>query len=130
MSKKQEFIKLVEHALGCMEVHPVPDEIMSEQAYNDALAYFEVLKNDTKGDKPQFTDNGKLVLKYMQDEHTNYQNMFKSREIAEGIFISSRSVSGSIRKLVTDGYVEKMGRDPVIYSLTDLGKEVNLDESN
>jgi DNA-binding HxlR family transcriptional regulator len=35
-------------------------------------------------------------------------------------------VSGAIRKLVTDGYVEKVGQDPVIYTLTELGKSVEI----
>jgi DNA-binding PadR family transcriptional regulator len=28
-----------------------------------------------------------------------------------------------MRKLVTDGYVEKSDDSPIVYSLTDLGKE-------
>jgi DNA-binding HxlR family transcriptional regulator len=43
------------------------------------------------------------------------------------MMISSRSVSGSIRKLVTDGFVEKVSTDPVLYALTDKGNEVTID---
>jgi hypothetical protein len=32
-----------------------------------------------------------------------------------------------MRKLVTDGYVEKIGQDPVVYSLTDNGKNIEID---
>jgi predicted transcriptional regulator len=53
--------------------------------------------------------------------------MFKAKDIAEGLFISSRAVSGAIRKLVTDGYVEKVGQDPTIYSITDKGKNIKID---
>ena len=49
------------------------------------------------------------------------------RDIAEGVFISSRSVAGSMRKLVNDGYVDKLSGEPAIYSLTNKGKEVKLD---
>jgi predicted transcriptional regulator len=52
--------------------------------------------------------------------------MWKARDIAEGLFISSRAVSGAMRKLVTDGFVEKVGEDPVVYSLTDLGKTIEI----
>ena len=52
--------------------------------------------------------------------------MWKAKDIAEGLFISSRGVSGAMRKLVTDGYVEKVGQDPVIYSLTEKGKIVEI----
>ena len=43
------------------------------------------------------------------------------------MFISSRTVSGSIRKLVNDGFVEKVGQDPVIYSITEQGKNIKID---
>ena len=36
--------------------------------------------------------------------------------------ISSRGASGAMRKLVNDGVCEKLGQDPVIYSLTEKGK--------
>jgi hypothetical protein len=29
---------------------------------------------------------------------------------------------------VTDGYVEKIGQDPVMYLLTEKGKKVNIEE--
>jgi predicted transcriptional regulator len=51
----------------------------------------------------------------------------EGRDIAEGLFINSRAVSGAMRKLVTDGYVEKIGQDPVVYSLTDNGKNIEID---
>ena len=63
----------------------------------------------------------------MKDNADGVSNMFKAKDIAEGIFVSSRSVSGAIRKLVTDGFVEKVGQDPIIYSVTALGKEVVID---
>jgi Mn-dependent DtxR family transcriptional regulator len=54
--------------------------------------------------------------------------MWKSRDIAEGLFISSRSVSGAKRKLVTDGFVEKIGQDPAVYSLTENGKNIKIED--
>ena len=73
-----------------------------------------------------FTDNGKLILKYLQDNVQ--ETMWKARDVAEGLFISSRAVSGAMRKLVSDGYVEKMGQDPVIYSLTEKGKNIKIED--
>lgn len=55
--------------------------------------------------------------------------MWKAKDIAEGLFVSSRTVSGSIRKLVTDGFVEKVSQDPVIYSITEKGKNINIEEN-
>lgn len=127
MNKKELFIRVVDLALSSMEVHPVEDGDMTEEEFKEAMTYFEALKTEKTVEKPRFTDNGKLILKYMQDEHEKYNNMFKAREIAEGIFIQSRSVSGSIRKLVTDGYVEKIGADPVVYALTEEGKTTTVE---
>jgi predicted transcriptional regulator len=53
--------------------------------------------------------------------------MWKARDIAEGLFISSRGVSGALRKLVNDGFCEKVGQDPVVYALTEKGKNFVID---
>ena len=118
MNKKEAFVKMVEELLDGQDT----------SKYADAIAYFETFKSDkkAKGDKPKFTDNGKLILRTMIENQGEKQNLFKARDIAELAFISSRSVSGSIRKLITDGYVDKMGQDPIIYTLTDEGKSVEL----
>ena len=76
------------------------------------------------GEKPLFTDNGKLILKHLQDNQD--VPMWKAKDIAEGLFISSRAVSGAMRKLVSDGFVEKVGQDPVIYTLTENGKTIEI----
>ena len=36
--------------------------------------------------------------------------------------------SEELRKLVDDGYVEKIGKDPIVYRLTEQGKNINLEE--
>ena len=79
-------------------------------------------ESDTAAD---LTDKNKTILKWMQENVTNYNNVFNAKQIGDGLFMSGRSVSGSIRKLVTLGYVEKQGKDPVCYSLTDNGKKLD-----
>ena len=117
MSKKQEFIKYVnELIIAAPDVEPNEDA----KLYWDAFCGL-----DENGEKPMFTDNGKLILKYLQEHQET--PMWKARDIAEGLFISSRAVSGAMRKLVTDGFVEKVGQDPVIYSLTDNGKNIDIE---
>ena len=116
---KQEFIDFLN---ALMEAAPdVANKMMtpSVQAYIDSLS-------DTKSDKPVLTDNGKQILLYMQ-EHQDTP-MFKAREIAEGLFVSPRGVSGSLRKLVNDGFAEKMGENPVIYALTEKGKNFVIED--
>lgn len=115
MSKKQEFIKYVEMAI---DAYPV-------EMNDEARLYWEAFKGKDNPNKPIFTDNGKLILKYIQDNPE--VTLWKSRDIAEGLFISSRTVSGAMRKLVEDGYVEKMSQDPVIYAITEKGKNIIID---
>ena len=119
MSKKQDFIKEIEGLLNSIGNY----EWQSE----GAKIYWDALRTSKEVEKPLFTDNGKMILKYLQD-HQDI-NMWKAKDIAEGICISSRSVSGAIRKLITDGFVEKIGQNPVIYSITENGKNVNLEEN-
>lgn len=116
MSKKQEFIKFVE-----MAINAYPQEMNEE-----ARIYWEAFKGKEEVDKPLFTDNGKLILRYLQDNLTT--EMWKARDIAEGLFVSSRTVGGAMRKLCTDGYVEKIGQDPVVYALTEKGKEIVIED--
>lgn len=116
MSKREEFIEMVEKL--------IEDAVLD--GYEGALEYFEMFKAVKETEKPKFTENGKKVIQFMKDNQEKYSNMFKAKEIGEGLFISSRGASGALRKLVTDGYVEKMGEDPVVYTLTKLGIDIKL----
>ena len=114
MSLKQDFINYVE---GNFSNNPMPDNLVE---------YWEKFKGvKGEGEKPLFTENGKQILTYLQ-EHSDVE-IWKSRDIAEGLLISSRSISGALRKLVADGFVEKVGQDPIIYSITEKGKEIKID---
>lgn len=120
MSKKQEFIKFVEEV---MDTAHITEADMPE---NVKLYWNVLLASSLEVDKPLFTDNGKLIMKFLQDHQET--PMWKARDVAEGLFISSRAVSGAMRKLVTDGFVEKVGQDPVIYSITEKGKNIDIEK--
>lgn len=119
MSKKEEFISFLDTLL---ENNPTAVRNMSD----NVKTYIEALKGGKSEDKPPFTDNGKLILKHMQHVCGTVP-ILRAKDIADGLNIQSRAVSGSIRKLVTDGYVEKVGQDPVIYALTEKGKNITID---
>ena len=121
MTKKEKFIELVETGFEAIDID------MNNPDIADAMAYWEAFKGKKEIEKPEFTDNGKLILKYLQDHATDIP-MAKAKDIGEGLFVSSRVVSGAIRKLVTDGYVEKIGQDPVVYAITNKGKEVKFED--
>lgn len=120
MTKKEAFINEVIALTG-----DAPEKVFT----SDALDFWNGLQISGDSGRPQFTENGRLVLDYMQKEKGTYNNLFKAKEIGEGLGISSRTASGAMRKLVTDGYVEKVGENPVVYSLTTLGTEANPNEA-
>jgi len=109
-----EFLhKLIEH-----------DKKYSESITTKEIeAYIKILE-DSEEEKPEITDNGKNILKYMQD---NDVKIGKAKDIANGLGMSSRAVSGSLRKLVTDGFVEKVSKDPAVYAITEKGKNYKID---
>ena len=112
MSNKQEFIQFVEKFVTDMP--------------EGAQRNFEAMKSVPEKEKPIFTDGGKQILKYLQENHSDGESVM-AKAIAEGMGVSSRSVSGAIRKLVNDGFVEKVSTDPVLYSITAKGIEVTID---
>ena len=116
MSKKEKFVKAVQEALF--------DKVDLTEMDPDVVACWEAFKGKEEADKPMFTDNGKIILKYLQDNPDI--TSAKAKDIGEGLFISSRAVSGAIRKLVNDGFVEKIGQDPVLYSITEKGKTIEI----
>lgn len=117
MNKKQEFINWIKDLINQTNT-TIPEDIKD---YWEAFC----VTNDEKS-KPLITDSGKVILKYLQDYSED--RMLKSRDIAEGLFISPRGVSGAMRKLVTDGFVEKLGDSPSVYKLTNKGKEFIIED--
>ena len=115
---KQEFI---DYLNALMEAAP---DVVKEKMNNKVKAYIDALI-DKKGEKPALTDNGKMVLKYLQNAEPG---LYKAKDIADGLFVASRNVSGAMRKLVADGFVEKMGESPVLYSITEKGKEFIIED--
>lgn len=120
MSKKSEFLKFLNELLVT-----APEETINKMS-DDVKKYIEFLTKENDIEKPLFTENGKKILVYMR-ENQNVPLM-KARDIAEGMEISSKTVSGAIRKLVSDGYVEKVGQDPTVYTLTENGKNIEIGE--
>jgi len=83
-----------------------------------------------KGDKASkaFTEKGIKILECMKENNEKYLNIFNSKTLGELLFMTPRSVSGSMKKLISDGYVEKVGTNPVSYGLTDEGKNIEFDK--
>lgn len=102
-------------------------DMLSEEAINflDEL----ITKNASEN---ILTEVGRKILISMSNNKDTYLGVFSAKQLGELLFMSARSISGSMRKLVTEQYVEKVGQNPVTYKLTDLGeslvKELQIDK--
>ena len=115
MTKCEKFLEFFDELVEKTNVE-MPDDV---KEFREMLAASQ--ENFT--DKPAFTEIGLIILEYIQNCGAK---SIKAREIADGIETPSRKVSGAMQKLVKDGYVEKFGQNPVIYALTDKGKNLNI----
>lgn len=124
MTKKEAFIKIIQTEIferTDIYAENYPDE------YGLAAAFWEDFINGKTKNSGAMTENGQKILSWMQNNADTMSNVFTSKEVAEALFTSGRSIAGSMRKLVTDGYVEKIGKDPVQYSLTEAGKNYQFE---
>lgn len=132
MTKKETFIKFIDIAIKIAEDEITYLDDVSENYdittndYNIAMEFWEDYKKCLVPPK-DMTENGLKVLTWMQEHIEEMSNVFTAKEIGEGLFTSGRSISGSMKKLVNDGYVEKIGKNPVQYSLTEAGKLYHID---
>lgn len=118
MNKCENFLNYFDWLVAnCKEPVVTPDEVKE---------FYDILRSqqDKHIDKPLFTETGLQILEYLKAQDAK---SLKAKDIADGMEISSRKVSGSIRKLVTDGFVEKYGANPVVYTLTEKGKNFDIE---
>ena len=120
MNKCEQFLNFFDYLLEQSNISrdAIPREITE---------YYEILRTQQgiAKEKPLLTETGAEILRYLQTN--NIQNG-KAKEIADGMGVPSKKISGSMRKLVTDGFVEKIGANPVVYALTDKGKNFNIQD--
>lgn len=85
--------------------------------------------NNSNSEKKNFTETGIKILKIMKENEEKYLNIFSAKQLGELLFISPRSISGSMRKLINDNYVEKIkSSGGTSYCLTDEGKNLQFDK--
>lgn len=113
MNKYAMFCNFFDEVTATMDL---PAEV--QEVYNE-------LRNKEVKEKPLFTEAGLSILEFLQQ---NDRDSWKAKDIADGMGISSRKVSGALRKVCTDGFVIKKGENPAIYALSDKGKEFNIEE--
>ena len=118
MSNKEKFINCTQN-----EIFNNPSNYIEnyKDDWQDICDFWETFCSTKTA--PKITENGIKILDFMQKNITLYNNVFKAKDIAEGLFMSPKSISGSMQKLVKEGFCEKIGGSPVCYKLTDAGKE-------
>ena len=87
-----------------------------------ALQFYEDYQNSQPAKKP-ITDKGIAILLAMRE----VEDWITAKSLGEQMDISGRSVSGSLKKLVTDGYVDKRAGSPAAYKITEKGMTCNLE---
>lgn len=100
-------------------------EIYAKDFSSEAQEFYNNLIDKEK--QSIVTENGAKILKCMRENKDKYLNVFSSKQLGELLFMPPRSVSGSIKKLLNDGYAEKRSTNPVTYGLTAAGEELQLD---
>ena len=114
MTKKEKFIEFFKDVTANMDL---------SVEFPEVLDYFNTLCIEKE--KPLFTDNGKVVLGFLQTADS--EEKYSAKIIAENLGLSAKTVSGSMRKLVTDGFIEKVGTDPCLYTITEKGKNIIIE---
>lgn len=95
---------------------------------DEAIEYFYELQNVKSVAAPkEITDKGAKILEYLK---TVPNKSMTAKMIGEGMGINARSISGSMRRLVTDGFVDTIGKSPIVYIISEKGKEFDLSKLN
>lgn len=115
MNKYKEFLDYFDTIVG---ENDIPSGVM--KIYNELASY------EDKAEAPIITETGAAILEFLQ----NYGfKSIKAKDIADEMGESSRKISGAMRKLVTEGFVEKNGTNPVNYLITEKGMNFIIKEN-
>lgn len=99
---------------------------LSDEDYEASVKKLTKKKSTPKKEKSLLSDKGKDIISWLQEQAIQ---PYTAREIAEGLFCSSRSIPGAMTKLSNDGFIniQKIGAgSPNKYQLTTLGKGLDL----
>lgn len=121
MTKKDAFIKIVGNELFAENFKEIMIPAYTDEEIELAESYWKDFRKGASSNAKNMTENGYKILTFLQENTTDENSNFSAKEIGEAIGISGRSVSGSMRKLIADGYVDKEGQNPINYSITEKG---------
>lgn len=109
--RKKIFIETVEQLFKAYPLN-IPTE---------AFEFFEDYKKGSSVAK-EMTEKGYNILLGLKEVN----DWITAKALGERLDISGRSVSGTMRKLVLDGFVEKQAGNPASYKVTEKGLNYEL----
>lgn len=122
VSLRQNFLKgfsvVAEHKTQVMEITG-----LSEDDFNTMVEYFNTQINKTKTvKKGEYvpTEKAQLILDVLIAYEGEYKTGKEIAEMSNGE-LKSNGVSGSIRGLVSNGFVEATNDSPKKYKITEMG---------
>lgn len=110
--RKNVFIETVENLFNAYPLN-VPAE---------ALEFFEDYKRGKSSNRKEITDKGIAIILALREN----PEWITAKALGEIMDVSGRSISGSMKKLVEDGYVEKRAGTPSAYKITEKGLACEL----
>ena len=110
--RKNVFIETVENLFNAYPMN-VPAE---------ALEFFEDYKRGKSSNRKEITEKGIAIILTLRENH----EWITAKALGEIMDVSGRSVSGSMKKLVEDGYVDKRAGTPSAYKITEKGMTCEL----
>ena len=120
MNRVEQFLDFFDYLIThCKEPVEVPA---------DVLEFVNDIRENGDIKKVTFTDTGLEIIKVLQAREPG--EMVSAKDIADDMDVSPRKVSGAARKLVADGFLEKSGKSPVMYALTNMGLNLDVDNCN
>ena len=93
---------------------------------NEDIEYVKKIieKFEKENDTITLTENGTLILSFLKE---NSEESLAARDIAAQIGYTSKSVAGSMRKLISDGLVVKISsNNGNKYQITEEGKKLKI----
>lgn len=84
----------------------------------EAIDFFEDYKKGKSSNKKIITDKGINIINVMRELDNDW---ITAKSLSEHMDMTSKSISGSMKKLVIDGFVEKLAGNPASYKLTKKG---------
>ena len=88
----------------------------------EAIEFFEDYKKGKSSNRKEITEKGIAIILTLRENH----EWITAKALGEIMDVSGRSVSGSMKKLVEDGYVDKRAGTPSAYKITEKGMTCEL----